>query len=296
MSTKPLYATWQNNTNPTWYKDPGLKKTAYYCFVLYFAIFASGYDGSYLSGLQALDSWNAFFDTPAGNKLGLISASAYLPSFLTPPLIAWSTDKFGRRPVILFGACGIIVGAILGCFANGLAMLIVGRLVVGGCANFLSVASVCLLNEIVHPRLRHISVALFLTTYYVGSIVAAWVTFGCVYWPGNWGWRLPTLVQALGPAFMLANLWFIPESPRWLKANHRHDEARLILERLHANGATNDELVNNEIAEIDTALALEAQVATTWGSLLATKGNRKRMVVITVVALGSQWSGLGLIS
>lgn len=42
MSTKPLYTTWQNNTNPKWWKDPGLKRTAYYCFVLYFAIFASG--------------------------------------------------------------------------------------------------------------------------------------------------------------------------------------------------------------------------------------------------------------
>jgi len=131
---------------------------------------------------------------------------------------------------------------------------------------------------------------------YVGSIVAAWVTFGCVYWSSNWGWRLPTLIQALGPAFMLANLWIIPESPRWLKANGRHDEGRLILERLHANGAPDDELVNNEIAEIDTALALESQNSTTWGSLIATKGNRKRMVVITVVAVGSQWSGLGLIS
>jgi len=163
-TTKPLYTTWQNNTHEKWWKDPGLKRTAYYCFVLYFAIFASGYDGSYLSGLQALDSWNDYFGTPAGNKLGLISASAYLPSFLTPPLIAWSTDRFGRKPVIVFGASGVIVGAIIGCFANGLAMLIVGRLVVGGCANFLAVASVCLLNEIVHPRMRHISVALFLTT------------------------------------------------------------------------------------------------------------------------------------
>lgn len=33
-------------------------------------------------GSQALDSWNEYFDYPAGNRLGLISASAYIPAIL----------------------------------------------------------------------------------------------------------------------------------------------------------------------------------------------------------------------
>lgn len=73
-------------------------------------------------------------------------------------------------------------------------------------------------------------------------------------------------------------------------------KARKILEDLHAKGATDDELVNNEILEIETALAFEAGTTATWASLFQTPGNRRRMLIVFVVALGTQWSGLGLVS
>lgn len=46
----------------------------------YPGIFVSGYDGSLLNGLQAMSTWQRYFDSPTGNILGLVSASAYFPT------------------------------------------------------------------------------------------------------------------------------------------------------------------------------------------------------------------------
>jgi hypothetical protein len=39
------------------------------------------YDGSLLNGLQTLPQWQTFFNHPAGQQLGLISASFYFREF-----------------------------------------------------------------------------------------------------------------------------------------------------------------------------------------------------------------------
>jgi hypothetical protein len=35
-------------------------------------------------------------------------------------------------------------------------------------------------------------------------------------------------------------MYFLPESPRWLVAKDRHEEALRVLAKLHAGGDTND--------------------------------------------------------
>jgi hypothetical protein len=47
------------------------------------------------------------------------------------------------------------------------------------------------------------------------------------------------------------------ESPRWLIAMGREDEALSLLARLHANSDAEDELVVNEFAEIQEGLEMD---------------------------------------
>lgn len=43
--------------------------------------------------------------------------------------------------------------------------------------------------------------------------------------PSDWAWRLPSLLQAAIPVIVLFVLFFLPESPRWLAYQGRHEEA-----------------------------------------------------------------------
>jgi hypothetical protein len=89
----------------------------------------------------------------------------------------------------------------------------------------------------------------------------------------------------------------MPESPRWLIYKDRHEEALNILVKYHAEGDESDEFVQLEYAEINAAIALDKATGQTgWVDFLRTRGNRKRIALITALGLFSQWSGNGLIS
>jgi hypothetical protein len=45
--------------------------------MIFFAVFTFGYDGAYLNGLLIVPAWGKYFGNPAGQDLGLITASFY---------------------------------------------------------------------------------------------------------------------------------------------------------------------------------------------------------------------------
>jgi MFS family permease len=76
-------------------------------------------------------------------------------------------------------------------------------------------------------------------------------------------------------------------------------EASSILSRFHANnGGEHDPLVVFEMAEIQHAIRIEKEIhaGSSWLCLVATPGNRKRMMIVVALAVFSQWSGNDLVS
>ncbi|PIL35603.1 MFS general substrate transporter [Ganoderma sinense ZZ0214-1] len=255
----------------------------------------NGLDSSLVNGLQILPAWQAYFNHPNGKTLGLISAAQGLP--FTP----FSADNLGRRPTLFIGAVIMLAGVALQCSATTIGMFIGARGLIGFGLTFVLGAAPLLITELAYPTQRGKLTAMYNASWYFGSIVSAWTCFGAYEGAGRstWSWRVPTLVQAIGPVLQVLFIWAVPESPRFLVAKGRESKAASVLARYHSlTGDEHDPLIMFEMAQIRHALKLEREAArdTSFNTLFATPGNRKRMVIIVFLAVFSQWSGNGLVS
>jgi MFS family permease len=101
------------DTTP-WYKKRNLR-SLYLCLVpaALGVEMTSGYDGSVLNGLQAVQPWNDYFESPNGAILGVITAAFSIGAAVALPAVPWTNDRLGRKLSIVIGSCIIVVGVIL---------------------------------------------------------------------------------------------------------------------------------------------------------------------------------------
>lgn len=70
-----------------------------------------------------------------------------------------------------------------------------------------------------------------------------------------------------------------------------------MLSKHHANGVADDPLVLWELAEIQAALNEErATQQTSYLDFFRTAGNRRRLVILLSLCIGTNWVGNGIIS
>jgi len=257
----------------------------------------NGYDGSMLNGLQSMDTWKDKFNHPTGYHLGGLANGMMFGGVASWPIMPYVTDRWGRKIPIAAGCVLIIIGAIIQAVSNSYTVFLVGRLILGFGSAFCTGVSPLLLSEASYPAHRHIVTAIYNTLWYLGSIIAAWLTLGTSYMTGSWSWRIPCICQGLLPLVQLSMVYFVPESPRYLIDKHRYVEARAVLVKHHAGGDEGSKLVDFEMAEISSALELEKiQDETSYMDFFKTKANRYRLFLIIMVPVNMQLSGNGLVS
>lgn len=256
----------------------------------------NGYDGTLLTGLQGVVAWNDQFGKPSGALLGITSASYPLGAVLSTPFSAWLSDRFGRRSSIIMGSVIMIIGVIIQCLSKKINLFIGGRIVVGFGVTLALAAAPVLISELVHPRHRVLFGSLYNTSFYLGALLAAWITFGSSHLADSWAWRLPTLLQAAPACIQVCFAWFLDESPRWLLYKGHTKQALGILTKYHGNGVCN-ELVQAEYWEMSEALQTEKH-AKSQGlkAFLAGPANRRRLFILLTLAVFGQWSGNGVVS
>jgi len=131
-----------------------------------------------------------------------------------------------------------------------------------------------------------------------GSIVASGTTYGTFAISSTWSWRIPSLLQAFPSSLQLIFICFCPESPRWLIAKDRSEEAHAILAKYHSEGDDGEEFVRLEYAQIRSTIALELEAAHKfmWADAWRDAPMRRRFLLAGIVGVFTQWSGNNLIS
>lgn len=93
--------------------------------------------------------------------------------------------------------------------------------------------------------------------WFGGSIPAALITYGCNFINNNNQWRIPFICQCFASVIVIIAVWFIPESPRWLMAHGRDEEAIAFLVKYHGNGDPNARLVRLEVEEMKEGIRID---------------------------------------
>lgn len=91
---------------------------------------------------------------------------------------------------------------------------------------------------------------------------------------------------------------FFPESPRWLIAHDRREEALAIFAKYHGDGDENSPLVQLQYHEIIEQLHLTRDENPWWDfrELVNTRGARYRLYMVIGMSFFGQWSGNNVVS
>lgn len=160
------------------------------------------------------------------------------------------SDRFGRRPCLLYSLALNTVAGLASAFVPNVRMLIVCR-IIGGIGIGGSVPAVFSLGaEMFASSVRGKLLSVIASFWMVGAIFvggAAWIMLGkdaegAYIIPGsNWRWfagicSLPALL-----AFLMT-LFLVPESPRFLIEKLKFDEAAAVINRISELKTTSQEL------------------------------------------------------
>ncbi|KAJ1559516.1 hypothetical protein HK405_010323, partial [Cladochytrium tenue] len=221
------------------------------CLVAFVNSATYGFDGSLLSGINAMDQYLDYFHIESTGTMTSVVFSAYSLGFIVAAFPSGPfADRYGRRLGMAFGSAIIIVGAVIGSTSVHIAQFIVARFILGMGISFASAAAPSWVAEIAHPSYRGVITGTYNTFWYVGNIIATWTLYPCSYLDTQLSFRLPIALQCVFGVIVVCFVWFIPESPRWLINNGKAEEGLKVLVYYHGEGDPDSEIVREEYAEI----------------------------------------------
>ena len=200
------------------------------------------------------------------------------------------SEKYGRKKVMVTTAVLYIISA-LGCaLSESSTMLIIFRVLSGLAVGGTSVVAPMYISEIAPAKNRGRLVSFNQFAITIG-IVLAYIFDYFLIGLGENAWRYMLVVPAVfGVLYLIFLLAKFPESPRWLLAHGRKEEAIKVLSSI--GGTT---LVNEELPEMErTLLAEQKKDKMSFGELF--KGKTGKIVLIgTLIAALQQITGINAV-
>ncbi|CAN6636274.1 high-affinity glucose transporter Hxt2p [Trichomonascus vanleenenianus] len=249
-----------------------------------------GFDISSMSAIIGTEQYMKYFNSPDSTLQGGITASMAAGSLLGSLLSGPVCERIGRKPTIQYSCILWIIGSIITCASQNVAMLIVGRVINGLCVGFMSSQVPVYLAELAKREVRGKVIGIQQVSIEVGILVLYFIGYGCSFINSTASFRIPWGIQMI-PAIVLFFLMpMFPESPRWLAGQGRWEECHEILANVHAKGDRDDSIVLAELLEIREIVDLEK--STSHGYLeLFSKKNWQRSVVGIMTQVWQQLAG-----
>ncbi|MCO5550368.1 hypothetical protein L7F22_003852 [Adiantum nelumboides] len=217
----------------------------------------------------------------------LFSSSLYLAALIATFFASVVSKKLGRRVTMLCAGMFFIVGTVIGTAAQNLAMIIIGRALLGCGLGFANQAVPVYLSEIAPPRIRGGLNMLFVVYVTIGILSGNIVNyFAAKVHP--WGWRLSLGMAGIPALILTLCSLIIVETPSSLVERGKFEQARDVLCRIR--GTTDVSVELNEITEASKRF----QGGRSWDSfreLFCKRRHRGEMVVACILPFFQQVAG-----
>ena len=249
--------------------------------------FLFGFDTVVISGAE--QTIQKLWDLSAGMH-GLAMGSALYGTVLGSLLGGWPTDKFGRKPTLLFIGILYVLSA-LGCgFSTGVGMFIASRILGGIGIGISTVAAPLYISEIAPPKYRGRLAGMFQFNIVFGIVVAFLSNAIIARIGGENAWRWMLGVAALPSVIYALMCFIIPESPRWLLSRKNDRAAGIKVLQL-----IEPELPQAEIEAHADELLAAARTEQTKASNFWTWRLRVPIFLAILVAFFNQLSGINAV-
>src|SRR5215470_19300317 len=200
--------------------------------------FLFGFDSGVING--AVDALAHAFGTRAATT-GFAVASVLLGCAVGAFVAGTVADRYGRRPTMLLNGVLFLISALASGIASSAAAFIASRLVGGLAIGGASVLAPMYISEVAPSHLRGrlgslqqmaIVTGLFGAFLSNDILVRLAGGAGAILWLGVPAWRWMFWMEAVPSIAFLAGVLLIPESPRFLVAHGRRDDARRVFARI----------------------------------------------------------------
>ncbi|XP_039130467.1 sugar carrier protein A [Dioscorea cayenensis subsp. rotundata] len=163
--------------------------------------------------------------------LSAFTSSLYLAGLVASLFASPVTRKYGRRVSIICGGISFLVGATLNAAAQNLAMLLLGRIMLGVGIGFGNQAVPLYLSEMAPAHLRGALNMMFQLATTLGIFTANMINYGTEK-INPWGWRLSLGLAAVPAFLMTVGGFFLPETPNSLIERGLEEKGRRVLEKI----------------------------------------------------------------
>ncbi|KAL8171359.1 hypothetical protein V2J09_023163 [Rumex salicifolius] len=221
--------------------------------------------------------------------LQLFTSSLYLAGLTATFFASYTTRKLGRKLTMLIAGVFFLIGVVFNAAAQDLAMLIVGRILLGCGVGFANQAVPLFLSEIAPTRIRGGLNILFQLNVTVGILFANLVNYGTNKIKGGWGWRLSLGLAGIPALLLTVGALLVVDTPNSLIERGHLEEGKAVLRKIR--GTDN---VEPEFLELVEASRVAKLVKHPFRNLLRRR-NRPQLIIAVAMQIFQQFTGINAI-
>ncbi|KAJ7539648.1 hypothetical protein O6H91_11G108200 [Diphasiastrum complanatum] len=220
--------------------------------------------------------------------LQAFTSSLYLAGLVATFAASYATRRFGRKPSMLVAGLFFIVGVVFNAAAMNLAMLIIGRILLGCGVGFANQAVPLYLSEIAPTRFRGGLNILFQLNITIGILIANLINYGTQKLH-PWGWRLSLGLAGIPAMLLTVGSLLICETPNSLIERGNLDKGRAVLRKVRG---TDD--VDEEFEELLEVSRIAEQIKHPFRNILK-REHRPQLIISICLQIFQQFTGINAI-